>query len=557
MRRNKKETLPKVIGKVILGIVVAYAILVGMFLYTSDANKKIAIKQVQDLSELYIEQINRELSSINVELVYSLLQNESIQMLPDVIGPEQAGWYFVLNNIVDSNRNLRLRYGSRYQFYVYDKDSELLILDTAIYFKQSSYKSPAASALLEKQKKASPDEWDYLEADGVDYIFNSYEVDRKVIGYVLNIHDFLEDISLENMGYKIVPYLHLGERVLSINGLEEQAIDPEYQVYTYDIVRLGELQLAVRPDEVMQAYQKMQFLVLAGILCVLILIIFCIERSYFKILIPMKEFMNKITGTMNGVYRENSLMELSAAGKKFDDLWGELKNLRIALYEKELEEQEMELEYLKEQIRPHFFLNCLNLIYGMAEKEDSQEVLTAVGALSEYMRYMFKDSHSFRSLAEEVEHIQNYLQICRLRYKEVLEFQCMVEEEAKECRIPALLLQAFVENSVKHAASIDGSITISLYAAKELRDGRERLYVSISDTGKGFREEILDAIHRGKPVIYDGREHIGIRNSMQRLKIIYQGDAHLEISNMSENYGAVIEIFIPWEGMANESVDCG
>ena len=89
---------------------------------------------MHEFSEMYIEQIDQEMESINVELFYTLLQNRNIQSLPGEIEATEAQWYPLLNSIVDINQNMKLRYGSKYSFYVYDKESGLLILNDYIYF---------------------------------------------------------------------------------------------------------------------------------------------------------------------------------------------------------------------------------------------------------------------------------------------------------------------------------------------------------------------------------------------------------------------------------------
>lgn len=103
---------------------------------------------------------------------------------------------------------------------------------------------------------------------------------------------------------------------------------------------------------------------------------------------------------------------------------------------------------------------------------------------------------------------------------------------------------------------MDEKISISLYAAREHYEEGDRLYLSISDTGKGFPKDILEAIKRDEPIIYGGREHVGIKNAMRRLQVLYQEDAYIKISNMAEDYGTVVEIFLPIGGEADEPDDC-
>ena len=120
-----------------------------------------------------------------------------------------------------------------------------------------------------------------------------------------------------------------------------------------------------------------------------------------------------------------------------------------------------------------------------------------------------------------------------------------MEEEIGKYKIPPLLLQVFVENSVCHALIPGGHIEITLYLTIETIDGKNFLYITLSDTGNGFPEKILRAVEEDTPIVYDGREHIGIRNTMKRLNILYGDQASIHLCNMAENYGAVVEIVMP------------
>ena len=110
-----------------------------------------------------------------------------------------------------------------------------------------------------------------------------------------------------------------------------------------------------------------------------------------------------------------------------------------------------------------------------------------------------------------------------------------------------LVLQAFVENSVKHGLREGDCVEISLYITTiDMEDGRY-LYIVISDTGNGFAEDVLDKIRNEEIIIYNGCEHIGIKNTIQRIKMKYGDRAKVALSNMRGNQGAVVEITLPFE----------
>ena len=80
---------------------------------------------------------------------------------------------------------------------------------------------------------------------------------------------------------------------------------------------------------------------------------------------------------------------------------------------------------------------------------------------------------------------------------------------------------------------------------EERYHGEDYIYICISDTGGGFTDESLDKIKNGKSIEYNGRRHVGVQNTLKRLQIIYGDRAEINFFNMSEHYGAVVELRIP------------
>lgn len=223
-----------------------------------------------------------------------------------------------------------------------------------------------------------------------------------------------------------------------------------------------------------------------------------------------------------------------------------IQSLKIAIYEKELNEQKAELEYMQEQIRPHFFLNCLSLIHGIADAQGETTITHITKVLSEYMRYNYQDSGKERNIQEELEHVKKYVELQKLRYGEDgFRFEVIEDAQVGECRVPSLVLQTLVENSIVHAVTLDRMVEISLYITTEIYENGKYLYICVSDTGKGFSREIIEAIEKDLPIIYNGRKHVGLQNIRRRLQLLYGGRASMTIQNMDENYGAIVEIRIP------------
>ena len=199
----------------------------------------------------------------------------------------------------------------------------------------------------------------------------------------------------------------------------------------------------------------------------------------------------------------------------------------------------MQLEYLQLQIKPHFFLNCMTSIHSMAQLHLDEEIQRMAAATAEYFRYIFQSGQACVPLSGELAHARNYLEIQKMRYGEALRYDIRAEDGARDVLIPPLTLQTFLENTIKHAMSLDEGLRITIRARREGDFAR----LEIADTGRGFPPEVLAALQSGALFGEDG-QHIGIRNTLSRLEILCGGRASVQFRNAPEG-GAQIILRIP------------
>lgn len=186
------------------------------------------------------------------------------------------------------------------------------------------------------------------------------------------------------------------------------------------------------------------------------------------------------------------------------------------------ENAENQLDYLKAQINPHFYMNMLNNIHGMIEI-DSEKAQDMVIEMSRLMRYMLYDSsHSTIELSAEVTFIKDYLALMRVRYPIDLVSIHTVFPETKRMagvHIPPLLFIVFIENAFKHGIS---------YA--------EKSFVSISLAIE--KEDIVFSCMNSNHPTQDSNpsEGIGLENVKRRLDLIYHDRYYLEIEKTDTAY---------------------
>lgn len=270
---------------------------------------------------------------------------------------------------------------------------------------------------------------------------------------------------------------------------------------------------------------------------------YMLKRTFFRPVDRLVHIMEEIKAgkweeASNMVYKEEEFQQVNDI---FLDMLSEIKNLKIGHYEKELEVQQVRLQYYQIQIRPHFYLNCLKDLYGLAQMRDYEIIQETILCLSKHLRYMLKDDRMEVTLTEELEYVKNYITLQRTSLKYPPECFCDVEERLNGFLIPPISILTFVENSVKYYEGEKNDLYIKIKAVILESEATSMVNISISDNGNGFVKSELDKLnHIEEYSSYEG--HVGIYNVIRRFKLYYGNDrVWFAFSNQS---GALIDIFI-------------
>ncbi len=279
---------------------------------------------------------------------------------------------------------------------------------------------------------------------------------------------------------------------------------------------------------------------------------YLLRRMFFQPLDRLVDEMESLGGQENAVagrpFREREFIAVDEAMHRMVD---EISRLKIEKYEKELLATQVQLEYYRVQIRPHFYINCLKSIYSMIEAHRYQMIRKMIICLSNHLRYMLKEHRNLVPLREELNYIKNYieLQTISMQYPPECRIQCGPDME--DYPIPAVSLLSFVENSVKYSAHSGGPLKILVSASRLKMEQETLVCFSVSDNGQGFEKEVLVKLNALDETLTE-EGHIGILNVVRRFRLGYGERAHFTFRNYE---GAVNEIFLS-EG-TYEPADCG
>ncbi len=212
--------------------------------------------------------------------------------------------------------------------------------------------------------------------------------------------------------------------------------------------------------------------------------------------------------------------------------------------EAQIQYQDIELQYLKLQINPHFFINCLDVINNLTNTHREYLIREMTTYLSQYLRYTLQ-ANTLEPISEEIEIVQNYLHIQQLRFPQRIFPFVEIEDSAENVMIPPMIIQTFVENAIKHRGNSDNRIEIYVAVTRMDPPDDHRIQIEIWDNGSGFSENILEKLSRNEPLVDEKGEHYGIRNVISRLHLIYKGSEQISFENQWETGGAYIQIVIP------------
>lgn len=281
------------------------------------------------------------------------------------------------------------------------------------------------------------------------------------------------------------------------------------------------------------------FLGLASTIALVLWLNTRISRPIFQIKDAMERYGNGDVEYRLEERNGKTADEFDLLGHSLNEMMDKVNELEYNLYETRLKEQETQLKYISQQIRPHFILNALNVIYTYKE-EEFPLVKKMVMYLVNYFRYIVNLRVDFVELSQEFRHVENYLNIQKERTQNKIESFVEWEQSVGDALIPPLILQTFVENSIKYAVNDN-----KLYVIVRAQEEEGKVKIRVSDTGQGYRQETLDRINRFLETREDdGSLGVGIVNAVERMDILYHGEVLLRVGN-AEGGGAYTEIILP------------
>jgi two-component system sensor histidine kinase YesM len=297
-------------------------------------------------------------------------------------------------------------------------------------------------------------------------------------------------------------------------------------------------------------------LVIGGILlavCVIALIIaWTISGTIVNPIQKLIYLMRKaeegdLSVTMNVKFND----EIGQLGRSFNIMIGKISKLMDKVFEEQQELRKAEFKALQAQINPHFLYNTLDSIIWLSRAHKDKEVITLATALTKLFRVGLSRGRDIITIQEEFEHINSYLTIQHIRYKNKFTYKIALPEELYPYKTLKLILQPIIENAIYHGIKMKrepGHISVVAY------EHMDWIVFEVVDSGIGMTAEQLAALNNTlKNAQGEKLNSYGLRNVNERIKIYFGNEYGL--SFWSEyGVGTKMEVKIPKVLEADENV---
>lgn len=299
-------------------------------------------------------------------------------------------------------------------------------------------------------------------------------------------------------------------------------------------------------DELMAGLRQYTTIMTIVLLFCIIITIFLARAVSAYISRPIKELERLMNSVQRGDFSEPVTVggnkEVAALSHTFVLMVGRIRALMDDIVKSQEMKRKFELDALQAKINPHFLYNTLDSVVWMAEQNDTKGVITMITALAKLFRISISKGKDVITLAEELEHVRNYLIIQQIRYQDKFNFLIDMDEGMENLPTIKLIIQPIVENAIYHGIKYlqeMGYITIKVFRRKP-----GAVVIEVRDNGVGMDEERLNNI-----LCFEGTHHkdgtgIGVRNVHQRIQLYYGSDYGLEISSELDE-GTLVRLVIP------------
>ncbi len=259
-----------------------------------------------------------------------------------------------------------------------------------------------------------------------------------------------------------------------------------------------------------------------------------------RIIVPILKIIQGMRSVERGRFdvrlQGHYIEEYDVLANNFNHMITELDHSLKQIKAENRARRDAELRTLQNQITPHFLYNTLDVIHWKAMDHQAEDISHMVNQLSKMFRIGLSGGKTFITLWHELEHAKAYVEIQQIRMDRQIRYDVKVSASMKKCYVPKVVLQPFIENSMRHGYPDEFDDHICIRVRAEIVEEQHREYVElrIEDNGTGLPE----GWHP------DSAHGIGIRNVKERIHMYCGHDFGIELFNRPEG-GVAVRMLLP------------
>lgn len=293
------------------------------------------------------------------------------------------------------------------------------------------------------------------------------------------------------------------------------------------------------------ALGKLYNMSLLIIICVAIGIVMLAVGSIYtrQTIRPLSQLVEKMSTLKEGNFTEymplSGTSEVQELASTYNYMLDDIQNYIKELLRIQKEKRKSEIKALQMQINPHYIYNTLASIKWLLYRNDTDTIVKTMDAFISLLRNTISNADEFITVEQEIRNLDDYILINHVRYGEAVKVEYFISNGCKNCLLPKLLIQPFIENAFFHAFPDGKSGTIQI--VMQVKDNN--LEIKVIDDGVGMTQEQAQKITTGE----SNKEHftgIGINNVQDRIKLIYGKEYGLVIDSV-DGVGTSVTIKLP------------
>lgn len=356
------------------------------------------------------------------------------------------------------------------------------------------------------------------------YLIISNEPDPELVLVILINSDVLmNELNSVNSEY-FVAHSSLSFKGDDLNG-EINSDDKNQLSYKTSIPGL---ELSISFDRTLADSKK------SGIICFIIILSAAIIAIGLILILYLSDFLTrpfrKLSRMINKIKDNTYNLDEKA---EYNDETGELIESINSMYvtikdqiEQITSEEKEKYQYMEqvltEQINPHFIYNTLEIINMEAINGNTESASAMIQTFASYLRYSLNKGKDITTLSDEIHQIHSYMKIMNQRLNKRISFSVSCPAELSETKIPKLILQPLIENSIKHGFSnMNDYAVLSPEIRIDISANKGELEIRVIDNGRGIDSECFESSLNKKS------DSVGLYNINRRLELFFGGKSSI------------------------------